>query len=111
MDKIERVSVIGANIIEYDKDNRVVNGTVCDVNGDFVLTVTNPQNVVRVVMIGYNTKTISTLTTSNMIIELDPKVNQVAEVVVTARKRQELSLMNIDDRDVASASTKIDMTD
>ncbi len=111
LDKVERVSVIGANIIEYDKDNRVVNGTVCDVNGDFVFTVSNPQNVIRVVMIGYNTKTIPTVAATNLTIELDPKVNQVAEVVVTARKRQELSLMNIDDRDVASASTKIDMAE
>ncbi len=37
IDKSEGVSVIGANVIEYDKENRVVNGTVCDVNGDFVL--------------------------------------------------------------------------
>ena len=37
LDKTEGVSVIGANVVEYDKDNRVINGTVCDVNGDFVL--------------------------------------------------------------------------
>ncbi|MBN2813395.1 MAG: SusC/RagA family TonB-linked outer membrane protein [Bacteroidales bacterium] len=109
IDKRERVSVIGANVIEYDKENRVVNGAVCDVNGDFVLTVKDRSNVVKVVMIGYNTKTISTASTQPMTIELDPKDIQVGEVVVTARKREELSLTNIEDRDIASARVKIDM--
>src|SRR5512133_874264 len=109
IDKRERVSVIGANVIEYDNQNRVVNGTVCDVNGDFVLTVKNPGNVIKVVMIGYNTKTITPGASTSMTIELDPKDIQVGEVVVTARKREELSLTNIDDRDVASARVKVDM--
>jgi hypothetical protein len=62
-------------------------------------------------MIGYNTKTI-TLGSQNIFnIELEPKDIQVGEVVVTARKREELSLTNIDDRDVASATTKVDLSD
>lgn len=109
LDKTEGVSVIGANVIEYDKENRVVNGTVCDVNGDFVLTMRDPSNTVKVVMIGYNTKTIPSVAASNLTIELVPLTRQVGEVVVTARKRNELSLTNIEDRDVASARVKIDM--
>ena len=37
IDKVEKVPVIGANVIEYDRDNRIINGTVCDINGDFTL--------------------------------------------------------------------------
>jgi hypothetical protein len=111
IDKRERVSVIGANVIEYDKENRIVNGTVCDVNGDFVLTLKDKTNVVKVVMIGYNTKTLAIGSQTTMTIELDPKDIQVGEVIVTARKRQELSLTNIEDRDVTSASVKIDMAE
>ena len=73
IDKNERVSVIGANVIEYDKDNRVINGTVCDVNGDFVLEMKDPSNVVKVVMIGYNTKTITPGAQGNITIELEPE--------------------------------------
>lgn len=109
LDKTEGVSVIGANVIEYDKENRVVNGTVCDVNGDFQLKMKDPSNVVKVVMIGYNTKTIPSTTASNITIELVPITRQVGEVVVTARKREELSLTNIEERDVASARVKVDM--
>ncbi len=109
LDKNEGVSVIGANVVEYDKENRVVNGTVCDVNGDFVLTVKNTANVIKVVMIGYDTKTIPTTAASNLTIYLVPQTRQVGEVVVTARKRDELSLTNIEERDVASARVKIDM--
>lgn len=109
LDKTEGVSVIGANVIEYDKENRVVNGTVCDVNGDFLLKLKDPANIVKVVMIGYNTKTIPSSAASNITIELVPTTRQVGEVVVTARKREELSLTNIDDRDVASSRVKVDM--
>jgi TonB-linked SusC/RagA family outer membrane protein len=109
IDKRERVSVIGANVIEYDKDNRVINGTVCDVNGDFVLQMKDPANVVKVVMIGYNTKTVTPGAAGMITIELDPKDIQVGEVVVTARKKEELSLTNIEDRDVASSRVKVDM--
>ena len=111
IDKRERVSVIGANVVEYDKENRVVNGTVCDVNGDFVLTIKNPANVIKVVMIGYNTKTITPGSSTSITIELEPKDIQVGEVVVTARKREELSLTNIEDRDISSAQVKVDLSD
>jgi TonB-linked SusC/RagA family outer membrane protein len=111
IDKRERISVIGANVIEYDKDNRVINGTVCDVNGDFVLALKDRNNVIKVVMIGYNTKTITPGAAGTLTIELDPKDIQVGEVVVTARKKEELSLTNIEDRDVASARVKVDVMD
>src|SRR5512143_1770097 len=77
IDKRERVSVIGANVVEYDKENRVVNGTVCDVKGDFVLTIKNRANVIKVVMIGYNTKTITPGSSTSITIELEPKDIQV----------------------------------
>ncbi len=103
--------MIGANVIEYDKDNRVINGTVCDVNGDFVLELKDRSHVVKVVMIGYNTKTITPGAAGTMTIELEPANIQLGEVIVTARKTETASLTNIDDRDIASARVKIDVLD
>ena len=59
IDKVDQLAVIGANVVEYDKDNRVINGTVCDINGDFVLEMKDVNNALKVVMIGYITKVIT----------------------------------------------------
>ena len=56
IDKVEKIAVIGANIIEYDKENRIINGTISNVNGDFVLEMRNSENIIRISVIGYNTK-------------------------------------------------------
>ncbi|MDD1748530.1 MAG: carboxypeptidase-like regulatory domain-containing protein, partial [Methanothrix sp.] len=83
IDSKERIAVIGANVIEYDRENRTINGTVCDVNGDFVLEMKNPDNTVKVVMIGYKTKPITPGAATSITIELEPSSIQLGEVVVT----------------------------
>jgi len=39
-DKELKDPIIGATIVEYDKNNRIVNGTLSDPNGNYVLQVT-----------------------------------------------------------------------
>jgi TonB-linked SusC/RagA family outer membrane protein len=111
IDKVDKTGVIGANVIEYGRDNRIINGTVCDVNGDFVFEVKDQSHVVKVVMIGYVTKTIFIDPVSRMTIELEPTTIQLGDVVVTARKKEEYSLTNIEDRDIASSRVKVDMVE
>src|SRR5680860_1862478 len=53
IDSSDKTTIIGANVVEYDKENRVINGTITNVNGDFVLTMKDPGNVVKVSVIGY----------------------------------------------------------
>ena len=111
IDKVDQLAVIGANVVEYDKDNRVINGTVCDVNGDFVLEMKDMNHSLKVVMIGYVTKVITPGAAGNLTIYLEPSKITLGEVVVTARKKEENSLTNIDDRDVASSRVKISMAE
>jgi hypothetical protein len=47
IDKSDKTTIIGANIVEFDSEDRVVNGTITNVNGDFVLQMSNPANNVR----------------------------------------------------------------
>jgi hypothetical protein len=72
IDKTDQLAVIGANVVEYDKDNRVINGTVCDINGDFVLQMKDVNNSLKVVMIGYNTKIITPGAAGSLTIYLEP---------------------------------------
>lgn len=111
IDSKEKIAVIGANVIEYDQQNRIINGAVCDVNGDFVLELKDRDHTIKVVMMGYKTKIIIPGSASSVTVELEPSNIQLGEVVVVARKKEEISLTNIEERDFASSRVKVDMVE
>jgi TonB-linked SusC/RagA family outer membrane protein len=110
-DKGDKTTIVGANVIEYDKEDRIINGTISDVNGDFVLEMQNISDIVKVSLIGYETKEIKADPSKLITVELDVSSLELEEVVVTAQSRTFYSLTNIDDRDNASARIKVDMMD
>ena len=104
-------AVIGANVIEYDKDNRIINGTISNVNGDFVLEMKSLDNTLRVSVIGYETKEIPSDPSRVQAISLDPSNVELEEVTITAKAQSRFSLTNIDERDNASSTVKVDLID
>lgn len=111
IDKSDKSTIIGANIIEFDSEERVINGTITNVNGDFVLQLVNRANTVKVSVIGYDTQTIKVDPSKTIIVELESSDVALGEVTVTAAARSTGSLTNIDDRDRASSSVKVDLMD
>ncbi len=106
-----KIGVIGANIIEYDKDNRIINGTICNVNGDFILEMKNISNILKISLIGYETQEVKPDPTKPMSITLAATNFELDEVVVSAKQKSMHSLTNIDERDNASSSVKVDLLD
>lgn len=111
IDSKDKTTIIGANVVEYDKENRVVNGTITNVNGDFVLTLKDPANTVKVSVIGYKAQEIKVDPEKTIMVELIPADVALGEVKVVAEARSAGGLTNIDDRDKASSSVKIDLMD
>jgi TonB-linked SusC/RagA family outer membrane protein len=111
VDMADKTTIIGANIVEYDSEERVVNGTITSVDGDFILQMVNPSNTVRVSVIGYKTKKIEVDPSKILVIELESSDVALGEVTVTAEAKSFGSLTNIDDRDKASSSVKVDLMD
>ena len=111
IDKDNKEPVIGANVIEYDKENRIINGTISDVNGDFVLEMKDRNHILKVSVIGYETKEVDVITTGAMTIELSTSSTEIEEVTVTATQKSNVSLTNIADRDIASSTVKVDLSD
>ncbi len=109
IDKSDRSTVIGANIIEFDNENRVINGTITNVNGDFVLEMRNSANNIRVSVIGYNSKEVKPDPSKPMTIEIESSDVEIGEVTITAKAQSSNRLTNIDERDNASATVKIDL--
>jgi TonB-linked SusC/RagA family outer membrane protein len=111
IDSNDKTAVIGANVIEYDSQNRVINGTITNVNGDFVLTLKNPSNKVTVSMIGYKQVPIKVQPGKSVIVKLEPENRTISMVTVTAVSKSNNSLTNIADRDKASSSVKVNLTE
>lgn len=110
-DRSDSSAIIGATIIESDKENRVISGSISDANGNFVLQMKNPENGVSVSYIGYTTKVIEADPSKPIIVYLVSTYQEFEEVTITAQQRSHTRLTNIDDRDVASATTKIDFAE
>jgi TonB-linked SusC/RagA family outer membrane protein len=111
LDKGVKTTIIGANIVEYDSEERVVNGTITNVNGDFVLQLQDPTNTVRVSVIGYKAQEIEVDPSTTVVVELETSDVALGEVTVTAEARSTGGLTNIEDRDRASSSVKVDLMD
>jgi len=111
IDKTDQISVIGANVVEYDDENRIINGTITNVNGDFVLRLTDRSNIVRVSVIGYKSLEIEVDFNRTIVLELEPTSLELEEVTITAEAKSLHGLTNIEDRDKATSSVKVDLID
>lgn len=109
IDANDQTTIIGANIVEYDQEERVVNGTITNVNGDFVLEMNDPTNTVRVSVIGYKAKEIEVDPSKSIMVELESSDVALGEVTVTAEARSSNQLTNIEERDKTSSSVKVDL--
>lgn len=92
VDKDSKYPLIGARVVVIDTGT--VNGTVTDENGYFKLEVPLGRVSLRASYVGYNDQSVSNLQVIsgkeiNQIIELQEKVTDMKEVVVTANKDQQ----------------------
>lgn len=108
IDKGNKEPIIGATVAEIDNDNRIIGGTATDINGDFIYNMRSAENMIRVSVIGYHGKDMKPSFNQPMSIALESTDIEIDAVTVTA-ERQSSGLTNIEDRDKASASVKIDL--
>ena len=45
--------IIGANVVELSKDNRIVSQAVTDMNGNFTMNIKDPNNTLEISFMGY----------------------------------------------------------
>lgn len=108
-DKSNKEPIIGATIAELDNDSRIIGGTATDINGDFIYNMKSSSNMLRVSVIGYHSKDMKPEFSKPMSIPLESTDIELDAVTVTAERQSGSGLTNIEDRDKASASVKIDL--
>ena len=103
--------IIGANVVEYDKNNRPVSHTVTDMNGNFTMNVKDPNNTLKISYSGYQPKIekVGTKTTWKVKLVENTKVLNVVEK--TAKKPAPTTGLEIPQREYSAAVQKFDMKD
>lgn len=100
-----------ANVVERDKNNRIVEACVTDINGNFSMVIKNPKDILCVTYIGLKTHTevIGTTKTKFNIHMAD--ANTLKEVVVTQKKMAQSGGLTIPLKEVSTATQTMNMDD
>ena len=96
----------GVNIVEIDASNRMVNATVTDMNGNFVLPIKSSKNQLRVSYMGYKTQTLA-INKQVYKITMEDNTKQMKEVDIVAKKKMRNSGLAIPEREVSYSSQGI----
>ena len=104
VDQADKSPVIGATVVEMDKDGRVVSGTTSDMNGDFTYEVRNMGNILKISVIGYNAVEVKPDAAKPMVVQLTSSDVEIEQVTITAKQRTSSTLTNIEERDRASSA-------
>ena len=103
--------IIGANVVELDKNNRIVSQTVTDMNGNFTMNIKDPNNTLKVSYIGYKNFTQKLGTKNVFKITLQDNTKTLTEAKVIAKKKAPTTGLDIPAREYAGAVSKFDMSD
>jgi TonB-linked SusC/RagA family outer membrane protein len=110
-DKATGEPLIGVTVIEENEDNRILNGTTSDVNGNFTLVISNATPRIRVSYIGYKTISLRPGSQSFISLSLEEDLQTLQEVVVTAESKRVGGLNPVASRDLTGSVEAINMKD
>lgn len=100
--------VIMANVCEVDNNGRIVMATQTDANGNFTMTVKNPNNKLQVSYIGYATKRVPIGATTSFKIQLEDKT-RTSEVRITAVRKMKSNGLTIPTKEISTAQQTLNM--
>ena len=100
--------VIGCNVVEKDANNRNVNATITDINGNFNMTIKNPKNKLVVTFVGCKpyTTVIGSRTSFNITLKSETALK---EVTVVAKSRFRGNGLSIPKNEVSVATQTMNM--
>lgn len=103
--------IIGANVKEVDKNNRILNAVVTDFNGNFTMTLKDDKSNLVVSYIGYQTEIVPTAGKTVFKIHLKDKTQTLKDVTITAKKLAPTTGLDIPEREFSGAVQKFDMSE
>ncbi|WP_242695867.1 SusC/RagA family TonB-linked outer membrane protein [Desertivirga brevis] len=112
IDSKDKLSVIGASVVELDKDKRIVRGATTDIDGNYALQISNPNNSIQVSYLGYKTQVQAINGRSVINISLVSNTSELADVVITGKRTVNNGTgLSIDERSSTFATTTVNAKD
>ncbi|HRZ96400.1 MAG TPA: SusC/RagA family TonB-linked outer membrane protein [Paludibacter sp.] len=105
----DKLALIGVNVSEVDDNNRVVNGTVTDFNGHYVLKLKNPNNRLVISYVGFIAQQRNIDNKKVLNVVLVENIQTKKELVVTATRKTQQGGYSIPQREIGTAMQTIDM--
>jgi TonB-linked SusC/RagA family outer membrane protein len=104
------LTVPGATVVEVDANDRIINGSITDIDGNYTLKFTSPNAVVKFSFIGYKTisEELNGRTVIDVQLELDSET--IDEVVIRGSKISS-SITGVSERDKTGSSVRIEMAE
>ena len=103
--------IIGANVAEYDKNNRIVSQTVTDMNGNFTMNIKDPNNTIKISYIGYKPHLEKIGNKSKFSVTLQDATKTLKTVDVVGKKSAPTTGLDIPAREYSGAVQKFSMED
>ncbi|MCB8995362.1 MAG: SusC/RagA family TonB-linked outer membrane protein [Bacteroidales bacterium] len=111
-DSITGEPLIGATVMQIDKSNRFINGTITDISGNFTIKVTGDPVKLGFSYIGYTFKELDSKVNDFVSVSLASSTAQIDEVVVKAeRTNAGDGLSKVAVRDLATSVATVDMSE
>ncbi len=105
-DEVE--GIVGATIVELDANDRIIQGTVTNIDGDYTIKVSSPNATIQYSFIGYKTVVEKVNGRAEINITLAPDAVMMDEFVVTAAAVAP-SITGVSTRDQTGSSTIVKM--
>ena len=96
----------GVNVVEIDASNRMVNATVTDMNGNFVLPIKSAKNKVKFSYMGFKTQTLP-INKTVFKIKMEENAKTMNVVEVKAQKKLKTSGLEIPEREVSFSAQSL----
>jgi TonB-linked SusC/RagA family outer membrane protein len=108
----QKEASIGVNVTFQNSQNRIVSGTVTDINGNYTLKVPEEKNLTLVFSyIGMKTQRFKYTGQTRLNVTMESDAHQIKEVQVQGRKGGSRNEMGLTQRQQSFATQKIDMAE
>jgi TonB-linked SusC/RagA family outer membrane protein len=112
IDANDKLPVIGATVIEQDKDKRTVTAQTSDIDGNFALKITSSANKLVISFIGSKTIILDIGTRTVFNVAMQPSANDLSEVAITAKAQTNNGTgLNIDKLDQTTSTVSLNAKD
>ena len=99
----------GVNVIEMNKNERVINGTITDFNGEYIIKIQPGSDSLRFSFIGYMSQTVYVGDKPYIEVKLAEEAVELEGVKIVAQKKQSTGFMPVSIRESSASISKVDL--